>query len=294
MEALPTRRRVVRGLALTALGAIAAVGAGEVLGVHRIPTESPASPLPAEGFDWGPWSALLGEVVQDGFVRYDLLAARQDRLEAICARLAQTGPRTDPERFAAPGAALAYHLNAYNALVLLGVRQHWPLTSIADVHGAVEPVPHLGFFWALRFRLDGRWRHLYGLEHDSLLGPEPDARIHAAINCASWSCPPLRDTAFVPEGIDQQLDTATRDWARRFGILEADADTVLVHPLMDLYADHFAAHARRQGWGDRPIDFILRWLDRPEAARIDGLLTGGAQLAWPPYDWRLNDARTRR
>ena len=281
------------GLATAGLGALAWLGGRSALGVRRISPSTDPIRLPDAGFDWGPWSELLAEIVDTGFVRYDLLRKREQRLEAICARLALTGPTTDPTRFAAPGHALAYHLNAYNALVLLGVLRHWPIASVGDVRGALEPVPHFGFFWGLRFRLDGRWRSLYGLEHDTLLTNEPDARVHAAINCASWSCPPLRREAFTGDRVDQQLDAATRDWVRRHGIVSADESGVLLHPLVGLYADDFAGHAQRKGWGDEPIDFFLHWLAEDEAARIRSLVDAGAPLTWPLYDWRLNDAKSR-
>ena len=285
-----TSRRALIGLGFAGLG-LALYGGRAALGVRQIPARGTPTPLPATGFDWAPWTELLAHVVSGGFVRYDRLGARAAALESICARLAVTGPRSDPDRF--PGAAdsVAYSINAYNALVLLGVLRHLPLGSVSDVRGVWEPRPHMGFFWGLRFQLDQRWRHLYALEHDTLLTEPVDARIHAAINCASWSCPPLGAEAFVPHRLDAQLDRATRDWARGHGIVGADADRVVLHPLVGFYPFDFADHARRAGWGDRPVDFLRHWLDPEESTRIDALVTGGAAVSWPPYDWRLNDAR---
>ena len=54
--------------------------------------------------------------------------------------------------------------------------------------------------------LDGGGINLYALEHRILRREFPDARIHAAINCASGSCPTLQPRAFRPESLDAQLD----------------------------------------------------------------------------------------
>lgn len=288
----PSRRRALIGLGLTGLGVAAALGGRSALGVHRVAPRGEPQPLLADGFDWSVWDELLASVVDDGFVRYEALRARAPLLEAVCARLAVTGPRTEPHRFPTAADALAYHLNAYNALVLLGVLRHWPITSVDQVRGSWEPKALMGFFWAQRFRLDGRWQHLYGLEHYTLLRDPIDARIHAAINCASWSCPPLRSEAFVPERLEEQLDRATREWVRGHGIVSADADRIVVHPLMAFYPFDFADHARRAGWGDRPLDFLLHWLEPSEAERIDAL-SASAAISSPPYDWRLNESANR-
>lgn len=290
---MTSRRRLLVGLGLGGLGAVAWLGGRSALGVRKLAPIGAASPLPTSSFDWTPWSELLAEIVEDGFVHYERLMARPEPLEALCARLAVTGPRTDPDRFPTAADALAYHLNAYNALVLLGVLRHLPIQSVGDVRGPWEPKAHMGFFWGLRFLLDGRWRHLYGLEHDTLLRDPVDARIHAAINCASWSCPPLRATAFEPARLDAQLEEATRDWVRGHAVVSHDASRLVLHPLMDFYPHDFADHARRAGWGDRPVDFLRHWLDPEQSAALDKAVRAGAPISGPPYDWRLNEATVR-
>mgnify|MGYP002628795384 CR=1 FL=1 len=59
--------------------------------------------------------------------------------------------------------------------------------------------------------LFGRKVTLDNIEHDSIRvpGAYDDPRIHFAVNCASVSCPMLREEAYVGDRIDKQLEEQT-------------------------------------------------------------------------------------
>lgn len=283
---MPSRRGVL--LALLGLGAVAAMGGPPLVGVRRLrPRGAPSDDLVAD------WGAVLDAVVVDGLVRWERVVdgPLRERLERVCARVAVWGPRSAPQDFSGPQDELSYLIDAYNALVMLGVVRSWPIASVHDVHGPI-PVPRFGFFFGLRFRLDGEWMSLAELEHCRIFELSDDARIHAAINCASASCPPLGSRPFLGSELSGRLDEATRAWMRAPGSVSLDEGSrrVIFPPLYGFYPDDFGAHAEREGWGETWVDFALHWLASDRAAEVRERLDEGWEAHRPDYDWSLNQA----
>jgi Protein of unknown function, DUF547 len=99
----------------------------------------------------------------------------------------------------------AYWINAYNAFTIKLICDHYPIVSIKDVQ---RGIPFVSDTWQIEFiHIEGKTYNLNHIEHGILRPKFSDARIHAAINCASRSCPPLLNEAFVSEKLDSQLDT---------------------------------------------------------------------------------------
>lgn len=107
--------------------------------------------------------ALLDEVVVDGLVDYEAIA-NSDELERLGDAFARLGPRSTPELFTSEHRRLAYYINAYNVLTLLGVKRSLPIDSVQDVRGWVDLRAGFGFFFGYRFSLDGRRTSLHQLE----------------------------------------------------------------------------------------------------------------------------------
>ena len=95
--------------------------------------------------------------------------------------------------------SLAYFINAYNAVTIKLILDHYPLKSIRKL---VTP-------WRFkRFKLNGKKISLNHIEHQ-ILRKMKEPRIHFAINCASASCPKLRNRAFYAHSMEQQLEEVT-------------------------------------------------------------------------------------
>ena len=95
--------------------------------------------------------------------------------------------------------SLAYFINAYNAVTVKLILDHYPLKSIRKL---VTP-------WRFkRFKLNGKKISLNHIEHQ-ILRKMKEPRIHFAINCASASCPKLRNRAFYAHIMEQQLEEVT-------------------------------------------------------------------------------------
>ncbi len=107
------------------------------------------------------------EWVQGDRVDYAEVLSGVSDLKRFAATLAEVGPTTTPDRFPTEEDRLAYYINAYNALTLLGVVDNWPISSVQDVRGWLDPRPGFGFFYGLRFFLDGDKITLYDLENGS-------------------------------------------------------------------------------------------------------------------------------
>lgn len=260
-------------------------------GFRTTPARGNALELPEEGFDWAPWTSVLAEHVgEDGEVAWSALAANDQGLRDLAETLATAGPKTTPERFPTEADELAYFINAYNVLIALGVVHHWPITSVHDVSHWLSPRRGFGFFYAQRFVLDGRDLNLYGLENEILIEGYEDARVHAAINCASASCPRLRPAAFTGDALDAQLDEASREFASRPPFVEVDADAreVRLSMIFQWYADDFERDAERLGYDAHVLPWIAHYAEDEVATAIRRAHEEDWAIAWVPYDWSLN------
>ena len=154
------------------------------------------------------WDGLLREhVTPEGYVDYAGIQRDSARFEEYIGllRSAHPSPKTwsRDER-------LAYWYNAYNAFTVELILKHYPLGSIKDIKSGV---PGLNTVWDIKFiNIEGREYDLNNLEHGIVRPNFNEPRSHFALNCASISCPSLRNEAYDPGRLDEQLD----DQARKF------------------------------------------------------------------------------
>ncbi len=154
--------------------------------------------------DHGQWSDLLqkhvsddGKVDYQGFIKDSILLNNYLRLLS----------NHPPDRNAwSKEQQLAYWINAYNAFTVKLIVDHYPLESIRDLHPRPY-IPTVRTVWHWKFfEIGGSPASLDQIEHEILREEFEEPRIHFAINCASISCPPLRNEAYMPEKLEKQLD----------------------------------------------------------------------------------------
>jgi len=261
----------------------------KALGLRSITVDTEPLDQPENGFDYDWWNGALGRWVSPAGVDYDAVRSEEGDLRRFVATLGQFGPRATPERFTTEPERLAYYINAYNALVLFAVVDYWPISTVHDVRGWLDPRAGFGFFYGLRLPLDGGATNLYDLENDVIRG-FVDARIHAAINCASKSCPALMPYAFEPARLDDQLDTATRDFCSNALHVRVDdaAEEIQLSAIFEWYQTDFEEHARRLGRPATIVDFILAFAVSDVAAEVERAQTADFDIVFQPYDWALN------
>ena len=116
-------------------------------------------------------------------------------------------------------------INAYNALTIKLVLDHYPVTSIRSI-GSFFSKP-----WSIKFfkLLGGQIQTLDAIEHGYLRPNFKDFRLHAALNCASLSCPSLRDEAYIPRKLNQQLDEQMRMWLSDSIDIQVESTVSIMH-----------------------------------------------------------------
>lgn len=285
MKARGVMLGVVVALVIGGVGLwVAGVPQKLLLGDAAVPVPRVDVKVPAAGaFPHGLLDAALKRHVNsEGRVDYAGVRADED-LQRYVATLASVSPASHPQLFPSEAHELAYYCNAYNALVLYAVGLHWPLKSVQDVRVAsvVELKPTQGFFYGQRFVLGGQRVNLYDLEN-SVIRSYGDARIHAAINCASESCPALEAEAFTAARLDAQLDAVMKAMVADPRHLRIDAATRTLHAsaIFDWYKDDFVAdqgslHA-----------YWVAFASPDQAAALQA--AAGYKIAFNPYDWGVN------
>jgi len=198
-------------------------------------------------------------------------AALQDdaALDAFTDALAAAEEPTDP------AARMAFWINAYNALTLDLIADNYPLSSIRELDGG-DP-------WSARmFTVAGQPVTLNHIEHQ-ILRPLGDARVHAALNCASRGCPPLPPAPFASDQLDAQLNDAAQRWVRTNGVnVDVSANTLQISKIFDWYGEDFVRDGEPKERA--AASFAATYL--PEHAAF--LAAGGYTTSYMSYDWGLN------
>lgn len=261
----------------------------KALGMRSVSVVAQPFEQAAGSFDYSWWNESLGRWVRDDGVDYDAVRKDEAELRRFIATLGTVGPRVTPERFTTEPERLAYYINAYNALVLFAVLDNWPIDTVHDVRGWLDPRAGFGFFYGLRFPLDGGETNLYDLENEVIRG-FLDARIHAAINCASKSCPALMPYAFEPSRLEEQLDEVTQAFCSSPPHVRVDleAQEIQLSAIFDWYKPDFEEHARRLGATATILDFIMAFATPDVAAEVERARSAGFEVVFQPYDWALN------
>ena len=215
--------------------------------------------------------------------RFDYAALGKQRVE-FDAYLEELGAvvRADFEGWTKPQ-RFAFWINAYNAFTILKVINNLPLDSIRDLDKSFGLNTVFEQEWiplkALHPSGKSKRLSLNDIEHAILRERFKDARIHAAVNCASISCPPLLGEAFVPERLNAQLDAQMRAFVadRVRNAFSRDKNTVRLSKIFDWFADDFKRDA------ESVRDYLVRY-----ASEADAAFLREAKFKFASYDWDLN------
>ncbi len=172
-------------------------------------TMSAAVEVP-EGVDNSSYDGLLKKYVNgQGLVAYGRWRASVQDLKALDDYLAQFDKKgraaTGSERYASL-------INAYNATVLQWILQNYPTESIWALKNS---------FKAKRHKIGGEVVALNDIENGALR-PEYGYRTHAVLVCAARSCPPLQQSAYRAETLEEQTEHAYQIWLGRPDLNEFD------------------------------------------------------------------------
>lgn len=167
---------------------------------------------------------------------------------------------------------LAFWINAYNAFTIQLIIRHYPIKSIKDLGGKVYKI---NTPWDIKFiRIGNEIYDLNNLEHSILRKQFTEPRIHFALNCASKSCPKLRNEAYIASKLNNQLNDQAKSFindSRYNVILENEAK---LSRIFQWYRGDFATKMSFEA-------FISQW--SPE------VVTSETDISYMEYNWDLNE-----
>lgn len=254
------------------------------------PTQAQVPNTSAKRFD-----ETLDVYVRDGYVDYRALKPSRSGLDSYVSSLAGVSLDT-----ASPQEQAAFWLNAYNALVMQTVVDHYPMqrrsndypaNSLRQVPGAFESSPH---------RLAGRTVTLDQIEL-TILPTFHDPRLFFALGRGAVGSGRLRSEAYVPDELDRQLAEVSAECANRLQCVQVDAaqNVMRVSSIFSWRREQFvAAYAERAsvGFSSRsPVErAVLAYIDPKMLSGEREFLTKNSfKMEYLPFDWSLNDLAAR-
>ena len=167
---------------------------------------------------------------------------------------------------------LAYWINAYNAFTIKLILENYPLQSIKDIAGNITMVNSP---WDIKFfKIGGVSFDLNTIEHEILRKDFNEPRIHFAINCASVSCPKLRNEAYIAAKLDEQLHDQTVAFLNSDGKNEITATQLKLSKIFSWFESDFNKNQT-----------IVEFLQPYTKVKIKA----NAKISYLAYDWNLNE-----
>ncbi len=174
-------------------------------------------------------------------------------------------------------AQLAYWINLYNALTVKTILVNYPVKTIRDID--ISP----GWFsdgpWGKKLvEVEGRSLSLDDIEHRIQRPIWRDARIHYAVNCASFGCPNLAPMAYSAEFIGRRLTEAARAYINHPRGAAIDGGRLYVSKIYEWFVEDFGGDERGV------LDHLRRYAEPGLARRLARF----AAIDGYRYDWALN------
>ena len=238
---------------------------------------------------------LLDLYVRDGLVYYRALKSDRRLLDGYISALGGASVASAPR-----GEQISFWLNAYNALVLRTVIDHYPIGSRSNDYPArsVRQIP--GAFEGLKHQVAGRSLTLDQIEQTILPG-FADPRVFLALGRGAVGSGRLRSEAFAPETLDQQLAEVAAECVSHAQCMTIDRgnNKIAISSVFSWRSKEFAA-----AYADKaPAVFRARSpIERAVLAFVEPTLTiieknflarNDFKVEFARFDWSLNDLTGR-
>jgi len=270
---------------------------GLFLIIAWMPRSVPARETPATPLDYADYAVVLrNHVNEEGLVHYKNLKANRQPLDKFVQSLADL----ESARYEAwkPADQLAFWINAYNALTLKALIDHYPIQaslfrSLRFPQNSIRQIP--GVWNQLKFKVMGRLMTLDQIEHHVIRQQFDDPRIHMALVCAAKGCPALRNEPYRGDRLDSQLEDQVTKFVRSPSQFRVDREKKIIDlsKILDWYGRDFepkyADPARFPG-RSRTESAVLNFLSRYVEGGIRNLLQDETcRIRYLDYDWSLNE-----
>ena len=218
----------------------------------------------------GEWDALVKKhVSKNGMVDYQGFLKDKKQLQVYLDKLSANRPTSKWSK----NEKMAFWINAYNAFTVKLILDHYPINSIKDIK---KGIPFVNSVWDIAFIPMGKEKiDLNYIEHTILRKEFKDPRIHAAINCASFSCPLLRNEAYYASRLDEQLNDAMRKFVNDSQRNQLDKSNIKISKIFSWFAGDFKLN------GSSVVDYLNKYAKK----RVQP----NAKIDFLEYQWELND-----
>jgi len=228
---------------------------------------------------------LKAHVSADGQVRYAALATNRIHLDAYIDSLGDYSPENHPELFPTRFYELAYWINAYNAFVLRGIIDAYPISSVKDAFFLN------GFFNRQKFVAGGRSMTLNDIENGIIRARYGEPRIHFVLNCGARSCPQLENKAFTGATLDARLEQALKRFANDPKHVRLEGKRLYLSKILDWYQEDFSDEftPKRPNSENQTdiVSYLFPYLESSLADQLIGI--DNLEVEFFDYDWALND-----
>lgn len=217
------------------------------------------------------FNVLLSKYVnKNGSVNYKGFIEEKEKFILYLNYLSSNPPKKEDKE----SVKLAYWINAYNAFTIKLIIDNYPLESITDLHPLIY-IPGFNTVWHREFfKIGGQDYNLDKIEHEILRKQFKEARIHFAINCASKSCPKLRNEAYNAYELEEQLTAQTKEFLSDKSKNVLEVKKVRLSKIFSWFRSDFEQNGSL-------ISFINKYAD----VRI----SENAEISFLPYNWTLNE-----
>ena len=218
------------------------------------------------------WNELLKTHVKpNGLVDYKGFIREKPKLESYLKLLSENAP--DRSKWS-KNEQLAYWINVYNAYTVKLIVDFYPTKSIRDLGPRIK-IPLIKDVWHYKFfKIAGVDMSLDEVEHSILRKEFEEPRIHFAINCASVSCPPLLNEAFVASNLENQLMRVTTTFVNDTSRNKISNQSAQLSSIFSWFKGDFTKKGT-----------LIEFLNRYSKVKI----SANARISFLDYNWNLNE-----
>jgi len=229
-------------------------------------------------FDHSLWHKIVSKHVDEaGFIDYPAIKKNPVRLNQYIDKLAEA-----PFDKLGRDEKLALLINAYNAFTVKLILDNWNGGELASI----KDIPKSERWEAERWRVGSHTWSLNQIEHEQIRPKFKEPRIHFAVVCAAFSCPPLRTEAYCADRIKEQLADQAKyvhnhdRWYR----YEPGKRTVHLTALYDWYGGDLEQAA------GSVLQYVARYAPK---VKQDLASNNKPTIEWIDYSWKLNSQANR-
>jgi len=170
--------------------------------------------------------------IQNGLVDYEKIKQTPKELENLTTIIKTISIEnwTDAEK-------KAFWINAYNLTVIQSIIDNYPIVSPNDVSD---------FFDAKKHLVAGKTITINDIENKELRAVYKDPRLHFLLVCGAVSCPSISNFAYLPNGLNQQLESKTKKTLNDNDFIRVDDDKkeVAISHIFDWYQQDFGQNKK--------------------------------------------------